>query len=370
MARPVRALIDLAALRHNFKRVSDFAPGLKIMAVIKADGYGHGMLRIAKSLNKADAFAVASIEEGLVLRGAGINKLVYLLTGFHHCDELNDIHKHNLTPVIHSHEQLCQLVKWKKTNETSKELNLWFKIDTGMHRVGFEPDEIAVVLAKIKDIQNVNLSGIISHLANADHPNDDNGQDSKTDQQILLFSQSVKSLSLEKSLANSAGIVAWQKSHFDWLRPGIMLYGSSPVLDKSAADLDLLPVMSLESEIISIKKMRKHETIGYGGDWTCPEDMSVAVVAIGYGDGYPRSAATGTPVAIHDKRTQVLGRVSMDMITIDLRGIEFARIGDPVELWGQNIPIDEIAARCNTIAYELMCQVTPRVPRISSQETS
>ncbi|MFV1992720.1 MAG: alanine racemase [Acidiferrobacterales bacterium] len=352
--------MDLAALQHNFKRVSDFAPHLKIMAVIKADGYGHGILRVAKSLSKADAFAVASTEEGLILRNAGINKPIFLLTGFHRGDELSDIQKYDLTPVIHNHEQLSILADRKKTTDTDKVLNIWCKLDTGMHRVGFDPDDIATVQKKITDVQNVNLSGIMSHLANAD-----NVQDNKTDQQISLFKKCTKSKSLEKSLANSAGIVAWQKSHFDWLRPGIMLFGSSPLLDKSAADLDLLPVMTLESEIINIKKLRKHETIGYGGDWTCPEDMSVAVVAIGYGDGYPRSATTGTPVAINGKRSQVLGRVSMDMITVDLRGIDNARVGDPVELWGQNIPIDEIAMLCNTIAYELMCQVTPRVPRIS-----
>ncbi len=368
MTRPVRALIDLVALQHNFKRVSDFSPHSKIMAVIKADGYGHGILRIARALDEADGFAVASIEEGLLLRNAGINKPVFLLTGFHHGDELNELHKYNLTPVIHSHEQLSRLARWKKTTDAKKELNIWCKLDTGMHRVGFDPDEITIIQNQINDIENVNLAGIMSHLANADHPNDDNGQESKTDEQILLFTQSVKSLSLEKSLANSAGIVAWQKSHFDWVRPGIMLYGSSPVLDKKATDLGLLPVMTLESEIISIKKMKKHDAIGYGGDWTCPEDMSVAVVAIGYGDGYPRSATTGTPVAINGKRTQVLGRVSMDMITVDLRGFEHARIGDRVELWGQNIPVDEIAAFCNTISYELMCQVTSRVPRISNRD--
>ena len=199
MARPVRAFVDLVALQHNFKRVSDFAPHLKIMAVIKADGYGHGMLRVAKSLNKADAFAVASTEEALILRNAGINKPVFLLTGFHHGDELSDIQKHNLTPVIHNHEQLSILADWKKTTDADEVLNIWCKLDTGMHRVGFDPSEIAIVQKKITGVQNLNLSGIMSHLANAD-----NVLDNKTDQQISLFKKCIKSKSLAKSLANSA----------------------------------------------------------------------------------------------------------------------------------------------------------------------
>jgi alanine racemase len=360
MTRPTTALIDLNALQHNYKRVRDSAPRTKIMAVIKADGYGHGIEQIAKALSGADGLAVASTDEALALRKAGIDCPVFLLTGFHHKSELPDIVNHDLIPVIHCHEQLATLASWdKKTADKKKIFKIWCKIDTGMHRIGFEPGELKKVISRLDDLTGLELVGVMSHLANAD-----NGTDQKTDQQISLYRSSTKTLSIEKSLANSAGIVAWNNSHMDWVRPGIMLYGSSPLLDKTADELDLRPVMKLESEIIAIRKMKKNDVIGYGGEWTCPEDMSVAVVAIGYGDGYPRLAgAVGANVYLNGQHCRVLGRVSMDMITIDLRKVETANTGDKVELWGPNIDIDQLAASCQTISYELMCQVTSRVLR-------
>lgn len=363
MSRPARAIIDLNALQHNFNRVSEFDPDKKIMAVVKADGYGHGMERVAKALAKADAFAVASVDEGIALRAAGINNPVFLLTGFHHKNELPDIVQHKLIPVVHNHEQLAALAEWQHSAKKNNSIKVWCKIDTGMHRIGFAPEELAAVTQQLNDLPNLELVGVMSHLANAD-----NVQSNKTDEQISLFNKHTKALSFKKSMANSAGVIAWKESHMDWLRPGIMLYGSSPLLNKSSAELGLLSVMKLESEIIAIRKMNKNDTIGYGGDWVCPEAMSVAVLAIGYGDGYPRSAGTGgAPVYVNEKRSKVLGRVSMDMITIDLRDIDNARIGDKVELWGPNIPIDEVAASCHTISYELMCQLTSRIPRLYNE---
>jgi len=359
MSRSTRAFIDLAALQHNFNRVGQFAPGRKIMAVVKANGYGHGMEQVAKAMPKADAFAVANIDEGMALRTWGIDKPVLLLSGFHHQSDLADVLNYNLTPIVHNFSQLDALISWPETSR-QKPVSLWCKIDTGMHRLGFDPAEVDEVLDKITNSPALRLVGMMSHFACADDENN-----SYTTSQISIFEKLTEKLTVAKSLANSAGIVAWNESHLDWLRPGIMLYGSSPMLNKSAADLGLLPVMKLESEVIAIKKVNKDETIGYGGDWQCPENMSVAVVAIGYGDGYPRTAGRGNAsVFVNGKPSRVIGRVSMDMITVDLRGIENIRIGDKVELWGPNVPIDEVATACNTIAYELMCQVTNRVPRV------
>jgi alanine racemase len=267
MSRPARARIDLNALQHNFNRVTELAPNKKIMAVVKADGYGHGMARIASQLEKADAFAVASIDEALGLRAAAINKPIFLLSGFHHKNELPDVFQHDLTPVIHNHEQLLVLSEWENKNKTKNNLKVWCKLDTGMHRIGFEPQKLAEVVNTLKTLPGFELVGVMSHLANAD-----NVQSNKTTEQISLFNEHTKNFS-NKSMANSAGIVAWQESHMHWLRPGIMLYGSSPVLNQSAAALKLLPVMTLESEIIAIKKMKKNDAIGYGGDWICPENM-------------------------------------------------------------------------------------------------
>lgn len=360
MTRPARAIIDLAALQHNINCVKELAPNSKIMSVIKANGYGHGMERVAKSLDSSDGFAVASVDEGIILRNAGIKKPIFLLSGFHNKNELPDVLKNDLLVCVHSENQLSALSKWQVSTENKDGIKVWCKLDTGMHRIGFMPDELPSVLENIDSMPNVELAGVMSHFANADDLHSDD-----TNKQTSEFNKATKNFSQAKSLANSAGIVGWKNSHLDWVRPGIMLYGSSPVLNKTSSELNLQPVMKLESEIIAIKHLKKNDLVGYGGEWQCPEDMSVAIVAIGYGDGYPRSAGlAGAPVYLNNSRSRVLGRVSMDMITIDLRGLENTNIGDKVELWGQNISIDEIAKCCKTISYELMCQVTSRVSRL------
>lgn len=355
--RPTRALINPDALRHNFARVRTFAPSAKVMAVIKANGYGHGLTWMAKTLRDAHAFGVASVEDGAVLREAGIKQPICLLEGFFHPEELPSLVRHQLSSVVHHESQLWDLEHAGKLEP----IDVWVKVDTGMHRLGFAPETLPEVIKRLKVCMSAGRVRLMSHF-----PTADNRFDTATPYQIRLVEEMSQNLNVERSLANSAGVVNWPSSHFEWVRPGVMLYGVSPMIGMSAAELDLKPVMTLTSEIISVNQRRKGDAIGYGGDWMCPEDMPVGVVAIGYGDGYPRHAPPGTPVLVNGARVPIVGRVSMDMLTVDLRGLPDARVGDPVVLWGPGLPVEEIATLSGTIGYELLCCVTSRVPRIES----
>ncbi|MHB8454999.1 MAG: alanine racemase [Acidiferrobacterales bacterium] len=359
MARPARVRLSAAALHHNFARVRAYAPDAKVMAVVKANGYGHGLTWVARALADADAFGVASVDEGLILRRAGTTSPICLLEGFFHADELPALSEYRLSTVVHHESQLWHLEQCAGIAP----LDVWLKIDTGMHRIGFNPQQAVSAANRLRDCQAVGVLRLMSHFANAD-----NRFDATTSFQIGLFEEITKALGGERSLANSAGIVAWPQSRLEWVRPGIMLYGVSPMIGQTAAQLGLRPVMTLQSEIIAVNRRRKGDTVGYGGDWVCPEDMPVGVVAIGYGDGYPRHAPTGTPVLVNGARATLIGRVSMDMITIDLRTLPDTKVGDPVVLWGDDLPVEEIATRCGTIGYELLCCVTPRVARVESDQ--
>lgn len=358
MTRPARALIDAQVLRHNLDKVRQFAPQSKIMAVVKANGYGHGLERVASVLVESHAFAVASFDEGLVLRHAGVAHPICLLEGFFDANELSLLNHHRFSAVIHHENQLIQL---EQTGSTTA-IDVWLKVDTGMHRIGFASEKVAQVLARLKNCDVVDHVRLMSHLANADDLSDPT-----TTTQISRFKSLVAGQGLECSLANSAGVLAWPDSHLDWVRPGIMLYGASPLRDRSAAELGLEPVMTLTSELIAVNYQRKGERVGYGGEWLCPEGMPVGVVAIGYGDGYPRHAPAHTPVLVNEQRVPLIGRVSMDMITVDLRTQPNAKVGDPVVLWGRGLPVDEVAQRAGTIGYELFVRIPPRVPRVLKQ---
>lgn len=356
MSRPARALVDAGALRHNLEQVRRCAPRARIMAVVKADGYGHGLSWVAQTLNSSvDAFGVSSMEEGVQLREAGITRPVCLLEGFFSADELPLLAKHRLEPAIHEEGQLKALTQ----ASALLKLSVWLKIDTGMHRLGFAPAKVPEILKQLQRCPVVADIRLMSHFARADIPSDP-----ETLTQADDFLACVKDLGLESSLANSAGILAWPQSHLDWVRPGIMLYGASPLTQLNAAQLDLQPVMTLQTALIAVHARRKGDPIGYGGDWRCPEDMPVGVAAIGYGDGYPRHAVSGTPALVNGVRVPLIGRVSMDMITLDLRDLPQAKVGDPVVLWGQGLPIEEVAKCAGTISYELMCHVTERIPRV------
>lgn len=357
MSRPARAQLDAHALRHNLERVRYFAPQSKIMAIVKANAYGHGLAWTARALARADAFGVASIEEGVELRAHGVTQPICLLEGCFEAAELSLAAQHRLEPVVHQPQQIADIA----AVPAAAALSVWLKIDTGMHRLGFPPAAAADAFTRLRACAAVQRVRTLTHFANAD-----NTFDSTTAAQIATFNAALDGIGGERSLANSAGIVAWPASRLEWVRPGIMLYGVSPLVGRSAAELGLKPVMTLASALIAVHHLRKGDAVGYGGDWVCPEDMPVGVVAIGYGDGYPRQAAAGTPVLVNGKRVSLIGRVSMDMITVDLRAQPQARVGDPVVLWGPGLPVEDIAARANTIGYSLLCGVTPRIPRVEA----
>lgn len=360
MPQVTKAVIDLSACSHNLSVAKQAAPDSKCIAIIKANAYGHGMVQIAQALTEADAFGVARIAEAIQLREAAIIKPILLLEGFTSLEELNLVYEHNLESVIHHESQIALLEKWNETKD--KQISVCLKIDTGMHRLGFQADEMNHVIQRLEKLTYINdTMTLMTHLANADDKHNE-----KTLKQVEVFYKSIEEESKDKkniqtSIANSAGILGWPQSHASWNRPGIMLYGVSPFINDTASTHNLKPVMTLLSKLISIKDVKKGETIGYGGTYVCEKDLSIGIVAIGYGDGYPRHAKTGTPVLVNDQRCALLGRVSMDMICVDLSEQPNAKINDPVVLWGEGLAVEEIAEYSDTIAYELLCGVTKRV---------
>ncbi len=347
------ACIDLGALRHNLARVRATAPGSRVAAAIKANGYGHGVLRVVKGLAAADAFAVARCDEALTLREAGINKPILVLEGFLQPEEVKLCSQYELQVTVHHQSQLQMLEEAR----LERPISLWVKIDTGMHRLGFPPTAVPDVMRRLTACANAAPKlRFMSHLGKADER-----EDPYTLVQLDTFNAATQHLPGERSLANSAGVLSWPKTHFDWVRPGIMLYGCSP-FDYGVGEAEgLRPVMTLQSRLIAMQTYAAGEPVGYGGTWRCPRDSRIGVAAIGYGDGYPRHAPSGTPVLVSGRRAALAGRVSMDMITIDLTDHPEASVGDPVILWGRGLPAEEIARQAGTIPYELFCQVTQRV---------
>ena len=348
-----QALIDHAALRHNLGRVRESAPGSRIWAVIKADAYGHGMLRVARTLDQADGYAVARVEEGLRLREAGIDKPILVLGGCHTLDELCRSARVGLELALHQHHQLSLL---DELPAALPPLTLWLKVDTGMHRLGFEPGLVAGMAERLHGHPRVSAVNLLTHLANADEP-----ADNTTLLQIGRFDAIKRDHCRHSSIANSAGILAFEQAHRDWVRPGIMLYGVSPFAGGRAESDGLLPVMTLRSRVVAVKRAKRGDPVGYGGRYRCPEDMPIAVVAAGYGDGYPRHAAEGTPVRVGGRRLPLIGRVSMDLITLDARGFPGLKVGEEAILWGRGLPAEEVAEHAGTIAYQLFCNVSSRV---------
>ncbi len=351
---PPCALIDLDALRHNLGRAKSYAPGTRVMAVIKADAYGHGAVDAARALQgAADALGVARVDEGAALRRAGIGGRIVVLEGFNDADELAAADGLDLDVAIHHPAQLALLEGYA----ARRGLTCWLKVDSGMHRLGVPAGDAAAIhrtLARLPGVRRV--EALMTHLASADDPDDP-----ATGRQLARFDPLAAELGGEVSIANSAAVIAWPAARRGWVRPGIMLYGASPFTDRPAAAFGLRPVMTLESRLIAINHYPAGACIGYGGTWCCPEPMPVGVVAIGYGDGYPRHLPSGTPLLVNGRRVPLVGRVSMDKVTVDLRNQPEARVGDPVRLWGEGLPVDEIAALAGTIAYELLCRVTGRV---------
>lgn len=348
-----QATIDLAALRHNWQQVKLLAPKTAILAMVKANAYGHGAVPIAKALNQTEGFGVASIEEAVQLREAGIKQRIVLMGGVSTAEELKLAEKWRLNIVIH---HLSQLSLLKKASGLQP-LTIWLKIDTGMHRLGLPISQVESVYRELSDLKTVAKPiYLMTHLADADDI-----QKTTTQLQSSCFQKITADLNGPKSIANSSGILAWPETHQNIVRPGIMLYGASPLLGQIGLAHQLQPVMTLTSRLIAINQLHRGDAVGYGGTWVCPEDMPVGVVAIGYGDGYPRHAKNGTPLLINGVICPLVGRVSMDVITVDLRPLASAKIGDIVTLWGQGLPVELVARSADTIAYELLCHVTARV---------
>ena len=351
--------LDLQAAKHNLRQVRRYAPDNKVMAVIKANAYGHGILRLANALNEAEGFAVARVDEGVRLRQAGFQQPILVLQGFVCQDELQLMLNNQLEAMIHNANQIEIL---KQLPQQATQLKVWLKMDTGMNRLGFKIDEFHAAYQHLSQLSTIlKPINLITHFANADDLLDD-----KTRQQLDLFNQSIAGFPGERSIANSAGIIGWPNINSDWVRPGLMLYGCSPFAGKTGADFGLKPVMSLHSRLIATKTIKAGETVGYGGSWQASTNTLLGVVSIGYGDGYHRHTRSGAPVLINGQRAPLIGRVSMDMITVDLSQLPEAKIGDPVTLWGQDLAVEEIAHYAETIPYTLLCGITQRVEILES----
>ncbi|KPW28660.1 Alanine racemase [Pseudomonas syringae pv. antirrhini] len=355
--RPARALIDLQALRHNYRLARDSSGG-RALAVIKADAYGHGAVHVAQALEaQANGFAVACIEEALELRAAGIRAPILLLEGFFEADELALIVEHDLWTVVHAIWQLEAI----EQAQPGKPLTVWLKLDTGMHRVGLHPSEYRAAYQRLLATGKVARVVLMSHFSCADELNS-----ACSDQQVAVFEAARQGLVAETSLKNSPAVMGWPKIPSDWSRTGIMLYGATPFDQTQPLAERLQPVMTLESKVISVRELPAGEAVGYGATFVSERPLRIGVVAMGYADGYPRHAPTGTPVLIDGQRSRLLGRVSMDMLCVDLTDVPQAGLGSRVELWGKAVLASEVATQAGTIPYQIFCNLR-RVPRIYSE---
>ena len=364
MERPILASMDIEAMRHNLTRIRELAPQTKVWSVIKANAYGHGFDAALKGLSLTDGFALLDIQDARYLRENGWKGPILLLEGLFSADDLKLAFTLDCTLVVHTESQVAALEAFDLTQHQAKARPIYLKMNTGMNRLGFSPSDYRLMYHRL------HAAGYamhhMTHFANADRIDCLPSVGSQDD----LFNEAITDLPGDTSTANS-GAILWHRTVLgDWVRPGIMLYGASP--SGSFADIahaNLKPVMRLSSEIISIQMVKKGEKIGYGGRFTAPEEMRIGIVACGYADGYPRSAPDGTPVWVAeggDNSKGVIcplaGQVSMDMLTIDLRAAPLANIGSKVELWGNHVPVDDVAQRAGTIGYELLCALAPRVP--------
>ena len=353
MARPTSATIHTDALRHNLSQLRSRAPDSRILAVVKADGYGHGLERVARALAGADAFGVAALSDAERLRAIGLSQPIVLLSGFDDPGDIPQLRNLGVDTVVHHAAQLDML----EQADAGAPIRCWLKLDTGMHRLGFAPGDVRQAHARLSALPAAADDIVLmNHFASSDE-----FSNPQTLQQLRVFAEATAGLPGARSLANSAAVLGWPDAHVDWVRPGGALYGISVVAGTSGADFGLKPAMTLATRLIAVNRVAKGERIGYSATWECPEDMPVGVAAIGYGDGYPRHVPAGTPVLVNGQRADIIGRVSMDLMTIDLRAQPGAKAGDPVVLWGPGLPVESIAAAASTIGYELVCSITRRV---------
>ena len=360
MIRLIRALIDTAALRHNLGTIRAYAPGAKVMAVVKANAYGHGLVSTALALADADAFAVARLEEGLALRAAGVRSPIVLLEGVFSAEQLAEAAHHGFQLVVHDPLQL----KLLEAHRGAERFVIWIKMDTGMNRLGFRPEAFPAALARLHALTVPALElRLMTHLARADER-----EVWMTREQVAAFDHAIATADLTganrlaTSIGNSAGILGWPNAHGDWVRPGLAIYGVSPFGGELADKYGLKPVMTLETTVLTVRQVKVGETVGYAGAWRAERNSAIAILAADYGDGLPRHLKNGTPVLIGGARYPLVGRVSMDMIAVDVTGSDKIIAGSKAVVWGQGLPVEEVAAHADTIAYELLCGVSQRVP--------
>ena len=359
MPRPIHARIDAAALAANLALARQHAPRSRIWAVVKANAYGHGLLRAAEALRSADGFALLDLNEAARLREAGFLHPILLLEGIFGAHDIETVDALHLTPVVHQREQIDLIEAASASGQLRRSLDVYLKVNSGMNRLGFSGDAVAKAHARLKGLRGVKTVTLMTHFADADGP-------TGVAIQMGQFTADIDDLAGPRSVANSAAILRYPETHADWVRPGIMLYGASPFPEQSADVLGLKPAMTLASEIIAVQTLKKGEGVGYGYLYRAERDMRIGVAACGYADGYPRHApgtnAAGTPVLVNGVRTRTVGRVAMDMLYVDLTPVPEAGTGSRVTLWGEGLSADEVAAAAGTVSYELMCALAARVP--------
>jgi alanine racemase len=356
MARPLVAQINLAALESNLAKARERAPGTQVLAVVKANAYGHGLPRVLPALEDADGLALVELDAAVQLREAHYTRRILLLEGFFDERELAEIAHRRLAVVVHHEAQIAMLER----AALSRPLEVFVKVNTGMNRLGLPPADVARACERLSRAPSVAALRLMTHFARAD-------EDDGVEHALAVFDAACRNLPYPRSLANSAGVLRHAEVGGDIVRPGIMLYGATPFPYESAAMLGLEPVMTLRSEIIAVQQLAPNESVGYGAMYTAARAHRIGVVACGYADGYPRHAPNGTPVLVCGRKARIAGRVSMDMITVDLTDVPEAGVGSPVVLWGEGLPVDDVAAAASTVGYELLCALAPRVRVVTSR---
>ena len=354
--RPIQARVSLSALRHNYAVAKGTAAHSRVLAVVKANAYGHGLERVVKALGEADGLATLELDGAMALRERVTDGPILLLEGFFEPAELHAIAAAGLATTVHCEDQLRMI----ELETPGERLDVWFKINTGMNRLGFQLPAVADALERLRKSGKTRSITLMTHFGTADGPRG-------VREAMQRFSEATRGITLPRSAANSAALFAHPGSHLDVVRMGICLYGATPFADRPAKALDLRPAMTLSSRLIAVQDLKPGECVGYGADFECQRPMRIGVVACGYADGYPRHAPNGTPVLVGGARTGTAGRVSMDMITVDLTTVPEAKVGTPVVLWGEGMPVDEVAMAAGTVGYELLCAVAPRVPMVEAE---
>lgn len=355
MARPIYAQVNLAALRRNLGEVRARAPDTQVFAVVKADAYGHGLDRVLPALADADGLALLELDAAVRLRTLRYTRRILLLEGFFEASELPEIAGRRLAAVVHHEDQVRML----ETAQLARPLEVFLKINSGMNRLGVRHADVAALVERLTQCDTVATIRLMTHFARAEEPEG-------LQEQLAAFDATCAGLPYLRSIANSAGVVRFRDVGGDIVRPGIMLYGATPFPHDSAEQIGVQPVMTLRSEIIAVQDLAEGDSVGYGATYRAAAAHRLGVVACGYADGYPRQARNGTPVLVCGKRVRLVGRVSMDMLTVDLTEVPEARVGTPVVLWGEGLPVDDVAYMAGTVGYELLCAVAPRVPFVVS----